>query len=236
MKLVMFLCTALLAGCGSSMVAQPMMDLPSLDSRIEALMAREDVKGMAIAIIDGDDITHLRTYGYRNVEKSQPLETDTIMYGASLTKAAFAYMVLQLVDEGKIELDKTHRRIPRQAAALLSGKQQKLGFAGGGRRMVPADTAHSADTFFRPRQSAVFGTKLGSALPLLTGPGLRVLGRRFLSAAIRTGRRARPQCENRNAATDFRPLRYAEHRYAVARQFRRESRRWLCCRWLFRAT
>ena len=69
-------------------------------------MKKADVKGLAIAVIDGKDITHVKTFGYRNVEKRLPLETDTIMYGASLTKAAFAYMVLQLVDEGKIDLDR----------------------------------------------------------------------------------------------------------------------------------
>ena len=68
-------------------------------------MAQEDVKGLAIAVIDGREITHLKTFGWRNVEKRLPLESDTIMYGASLTKAAFAYMVLQLVDEGLIDLD-----------------------------------------------------------------------------------------------------------------------------------
>jgi CubicO group peptidase (beta-lactamase class C family) len=31
--------------------------------------------------------------------------TDTVMYGASLTKTVFAYTVMQLVDEGKIKLD-----------------------------------------------------------------------------------------------------------------------------------
>lgn len=76
-----------------------------LDSAIIRLMAREDVKGLAVAVIEKDDITHLATYGYRNVEEQLPLKTDTIMYGASLTKAAFAYMVLQLVDEGIIDLD-----------------------------------------------------------------------------------------------------------------------------------
>ena len=30
----------------------------------------------------------------------------TVMYGASLTKAAFAYLVLSLVDEGKVDLDR----------------------------------------------------------------------------------------------------------------------------------
>ena len=34
-------------------------------------------------------------------------EPDTIMYGASLTKAVFAYTVMQLVDEGRIDLDRS---------------------------------------------------------------------------------------------------------------------------------
>ena len=76
-----------------------------LDAKIAALMAREDVKGLAVAVIEGDTIHHLAAYGARNVEKSLPLETETIMYGASLTKAAFGYMVLQLVDEGRLDLD-----------------------------------------------------------------------------------------------------------------------------------
>ena len=76
------------------------------DVEIERLMKAEDVKGLGIAIIEGSNITHLRTFGLRNVEKTLPLETDTVMYGASLTKAAFTYMVLQLVDEGRLDLDR----------------------------------------------------------------------------------------------------------------------------------
>ena len=48
-----------------------------------------------------------RAWGHRNVAKNLPLQTDTIMYGASLTKFAFAYMVMQLVDEGKVDLDRS---------------------------------------------------------------------------------------------------------------------------------
>lgn len=82
-------------------------DSETIDAEVARLMAAEDVKGMAVAVIDGDKIVHLAAYGARNVEKNLPLETDTVMYGASLTKAAFAYMTLQLVDEGLIDLDTT---------------------------------------------------------------------------------------------------------------------------------
>lgn len=78
----------------------------AIDTEARRLMAREDVKGMAIAVIENGEIVHVAAYGYRNVEQSLPLRTDTIMYGASVTKAAFAYMVMQLVDDGRLDLDR----------------------------------------------------------------------------------------------------------------------------------
>lgn len=82
-------------------------DSEAIDAEVLRLMNAEDVKGLAVAVIDGDEIVHVAAYGARNVEKNLPLETDTIMYGASLTKAAFSYMVMQLVDEELVDLDTT---------------------------------------------------------------------------------------------------------------------------------
>ncbi len=77
-------------------------------------MAREDVKGMAIAVIDNGQIVHVAAYGFANVAENRPLDLDTVMYGASLTKTAFAYMILQLVDEGRLDLDRPmHEYLPR---------------------------------------------------------------------------------------------------------------------------
>lgn len=112
-KLILFGAT-LLGACAPTGITPPAVNMresmpvegyDALDARIEELMAANNVKGMAIAIIDGDEIRHVRAFGHANVEKQVPLKTDTIMYAASITKAAFAYMVLQLVDEGKIDLD-----------------------------------------------------------------------------------------------------------------------------------
>ena len=68
-------------------------------------MTDEDVKGLAVAIIDQGEPVYVDSFGYRNVERGEALETDTIMYGASLTKSAVAYTVLTLVDEGLMDLD-----------------------------------------------------------------------------------------------------------------------------------
>jgi CubicO group peptidase (beta-lactamase class C family) len=109
MRFAILIAAAALASCVSTPL--PVAEMPlrggPLDARIEALMAREQVVGMAVAVIERGEITHIGAYGYRNRENALPLETDTIMYGASLTKAAFAYMVMQLVDEGRLDLDRS---------------------------------------------------------------------------------------------------------------------------------
>jgi CubicO group peptidase (beta-lactamase class C family) len=69
------------------------------------MMRAAKVNGLAMAVVDQGNVVFVRSWGQRNVEKNLPLETDSIMYGASLTKFAFAYMVMQLVDEGKFALD-----------------------------------------------------------------------------------------------------------------------------------
>jgi len=92
----------LVIGCSSSRVA---VDFNRIDVEVQQLMKRENVQGLALAIIKEGAVRHVGSYGRRSVERDLPLEGDTIMYGASLTKTAFAYMVLQLVDEGKLSLD-----------------------------------------------------------------------------------------------------------------------------------
>ena len=77
----------------------------AIDAEARRLMQRESVQGLALAVIEGGEVGHVAAYGRRSVERDLPLTTDTVMYGASLTKTAFAYMVLQLVDEGKLALD-----------------------------------------------------------------------------------------------------------------------------------
>jgi CubicO group peptidase (beta-lactamase class C family) len=90
----------MLGGCAAAPPARP-----ELDAEMQRLMRAAQVPGLAVAIIENGQVTYRQAYGYANVEKQQALRTDTIMYAASLTKAAFAYMVMQLVDEGVLTLD-----------------------------------------------------------------------------------------------------------------------------------
>jgi CubicO group peptidase (beta-lactamase class C family) len=78
----------------------------AIDATVTNLMAAEQVPGLGVALIRGGRVTFVKAYGQRNLEQKLPLTADTVMYGASLTKATFAYLVMQLVDEGRVDLDK----------------------------------------------------------------------------------------------------------------------------------
>jgi CubicO group peptidase (beta-lactamase class C family) len=103
---------ALLFPAAASVAAQTATHTLPIGSAIDAesnrAMARTHANGLAIAVIDHGKVGYVQAYGIRNA-KGEPLTTDTVMYGASLTKMVFAYHVMQLVDQGKIQLDTPYK-------------------------------------------------------------------------------------------------------------------------------
>jgi CubicO group peptidase (beta-lactamase class C family) len=105
MKTLLAFLVVILAGCATSSPLPSTSVKNSIDAEVERLMKRESVQGLALAVIEGGKVAKVAAYGRRNVERDLPLTTETVLYGASLTKTAFAYMLLQLVDEGRLKLD-----------------------------------------------------------------------------------------------------------------------------------
>jgi CubicO group peptidase (beta-lactamase class C family) len=88
-----------------SAAASPTLPAPAaIDARVHQVMEATGAKGIAIAVIDHGKVSYVQAYGVRNAQ-GDPLTTETIMYGASLTKAVTAYATLQLVDAGRLALD-----------------------------------------------------------------------------------------------------------------------------------
>jgi CubicO group peptidase (beta-lactamase class C family) len=77
-----------------------------IDQTVERLMKAAEVTGAGIAILNGGEIVYEKAYGFRDYEKRLPLTADSVMSAASFTKVAFAYVVMQLVGNGLIDLDK----------------------------------------------------------------------------------------------------------------------------------
>ncbi|SEV97188.1 serine hydrolase domain-containing protein [Luteibacter sp. 329MFSha] len=92
---------------GATAAERPPLRGAALDARITQLMKDANVPGFAIAVIDDGKVASVKAYGMRDVEKRLPLTTDTVMYAASLTKAAFAYATMSLVQAGKLSLDES---------------------------------------------------------------------------------------------------------------------------------
>jgi CubicO group peptidase (beta-lactamase class C family) len=91
-------------GCPIAAVAQTIPSGAAIGAEVGKIMTDTHAKGMAVAVIDHGKVGYVRAYGIRNA-KGDPLTTDTVMYGASVTKTVFAYTVMQLVDQGKLKLD-----------------------------------------------------------------------------------------------------------------------------------
>ena len=77
-----------------------------IDEAVMSLMKAAEVPGVGLALLSDGKIAYLKAYGVRDKEKNLPLTVDSIMSGASFTKVAFTYLVLQLAGEGTLDLDK----------------------------------------------------------------------------------------------------------------------------------
>ena len=77
-----------------------------VDETATRLMKAAEVTGLGLAVFEQGKIAYLKAYGVRDKETGAPLTVDSVMSGASFSKVAFAYMVMQLVDRGTLDLDR----------------------------------------------------------------------------------------------------------------------------------
>jgi CubicO group peptidase (beta-lactamase class C family) len=76
-----------------------------LHHTIHELLESSGLPGLSIAVIDDGRLAGFQGFGYANRQKKQPVTDTTIFQAASLTKPTFAYVVLRLCEEGRLNLD-----------------------------------------------------------------------------------------------------------------------------------
>src|SRR5450759_1147311 len=76
-----------------------------MSATVEQLMKRYDVVGATVVLVDDQEIVYARGFGYADRARSIPSTTDTVYTVSSLTKLFTATAVMQLVEEGKVDLD-----------------------------------------------------------------------------------------------------------------------------------
>jgi CubicO group peptidase (beta-lactamase class C family) len=82
------------------------ISVAEIDATMTRLMKAAEVTGAAIAVFHNGKVELVKAYGFRNKEKNLPLTVDSVMSAASISKVAFAYLAMELVDDGVLDLDK----------------------------------------------------------------------------------------------------------------------------------
>lgn len=84
------------------------IDLPRIQARVAELLTEYGIPSAAIGVLRRGEFTEFAV-GIRNVETREPATTDTVYQCGSMTKTWTALAFMQLVDEGRVDLDEPVR-------------------------------------------------------------------------------------------------------------------------------
>jgi CubicO group peptidase (beta-lactamase class C family) len=77
-----------------------------LQKDIPRLLEKSNVPGLSIALIRNGKMVWTQGFGIADTRNKKPVNNNTVFEAASLSKPVFAYAILKLADEGKLDLDK----------------------------------------------------------------------------------------------------------------------------------
>ena len=81
------------------------IDYALLDQRLQQLMNKPAMVGLAVGVVENGRITFLRGYGETLEGSGEPVTPETVFRWASVSKGVAATMVAKLSEQGKIRLD-----------------------------------------------------------------------------------------------------------------------------------
>lgn len=76
-----------------------------LDGFAAALIDEQAIPGLAIAVVKDQKIVHMQGYGFADLRSHTPMTPDTPMNIASISKPILGIVLLQLRDEGRLDVD-----------------------------------------------------------------------------------------------------------------------------------
>lgn len=99
-----------------------------LETKIKSLMEEAKVTGLAISILNENQIVYRKAFGYANYNRETSLQINHSFYGASLSKAVFGYLVSILANEEVIDLDKPLQQYIDFPLFKLKSRNRRHGF------------------------------------------------------------------------------------------------------------
>jgi CubicO group peptidase (beta-lactamase class C family) len=100
----------LVTACSSSNVSQRVQTAADpfatkLQPAIEQFIQRQEIPGLAIAVVQSNRVVYAHAFGVKNLaRKDDPMTTRSLFHMASITKPFVATSIMQLVENGKIDL------------------------------------------------------------------------------------------------------------------------------------
>lgn len=76
-----------------------------LNSYLENKFKKSDISGMAVTLIKDDSVSFFKGYGYADVDAKREITEDTVFQIASISKTVTGTAVIQLYENGRIDLD-----------------------------------------------------------------------------------------------------------------------------------
>lgn len=86
-------------------------DFAAIDAYVEGERQAARVPGLALGIVHGDQIVHLKGFGIAE-PSGRPITAQTPFIIGSTTKSMTAVAIMQLVEAGKVELDAPTNGLP----------------------------------------------------------------------------------------------------------------------------
>src|SRR5512142_1620370 len=81
------------------------IDYRLLDARLQQLMHKPTMVGLAVGVVENGRITFLKGYGETLEKSGDPVTPETVFRWASCSKGVAATMVAKLAEQGKIDLN-----------------------------------------------------------------------------------------------------------------------------------
>ncbi len=77
-----------------------------LDSEVPEILKKNKAPGVAIAFVHSDKVIGFKAYGFADLDRKTQITAETMFNVASISKVVTAWGVMQLVQQGKVDLDK----------------------------------------------------------------------------------------------------------------------------------
>lgn len=103
--------------------AMPELDQSELKARVDEILNRHPAVGFALGVVRNGSLDFFHGHGFADIASKTPITEDTVFRVASITKTLTAIAVMQLWEQGLIDLDapandylRAYKLIPTQAS------------------------------------------------------------------------------------------------------------------------